>query len=427
MGGILRNMGKVPKDKAYKKALKYYEEGNLDKAVEYCNKSIARNLKNSAVLNLKGLILYIKGNLNEARTQWKINLEYNNNTIAKNYLNDSKSDMEREKLYKKVDALIRNLQIDEAILILNKCKESDFNAINVSLSLALCYQRKGDIENCSFYVSKVLNMDKKNKHAIKMAKELKNLSGIKLEAYKEKSILLKLITIGGVATLVILLAVGIKFIIINNQQELKNNEQEIVNNVDNVDNSSEEVDETVNYSEEIGKTNSENIVNMEEIQKLIDDKNYKELYIAIKNIDEGTLSGKDKTVYYNAKELLENEGVDSLYKKGLEVYNEKNYVEAKDFFEITYDIGKESYLYPHIVFLKAVTYEELKDIENAIKTYEEYYNNYNTGDYIIEVTYKLALLYKTEDIDKSISFAQEIKDKYSDSMYNNGVISNLLD
>lgn len=427
MGGIVRNMGKNPKDKAYKKALRYYEEGNLDKAVEYCDKSIAQNLKNSAVLNLKGLILYIKGNLNEARTQWKINLDYNNNSIAKNYLHDSKSDIERENLYKKVEILIKKLQIDEAILILNKCKESDFNAINVSLSLASCYQKKGDIENCSFYVSKVLRMDTKNKEAIKMAKELKSLNGIKLEAYKEKSILLKAFIIILLVISIIFIVIGIRSKLQNNQQKLESNEQEIVNVVDNVDNSTEEVDETVNYSEEIGKTNSENIVNVEEIQELMINKDYRNLYKVIKDIDEGALDGKDKAVFYNAKELLENEGVESLYKKGLEVYNEKNYTEAKDLFEITYDIGKESYLYPHIIFLKAATYEALQDIQESIKAYEQYYKDYSTGDYIIEVTYKLALLYKTEDIDKSVSFAQEIKDKYSDSMYNNGVISNLLD
>ena len=48
-------------NKLYSKAIKYYEEGKLEKALLQCEEAISLNLRNSAALNLKGLLLYLKG------------------------------------------------------------------------------------------------------------------------------------------------------------------------------------------------------------------------------------------------------------------------------------------------------------------------------------------------------------------------------
>ena len=42
--------------KFYLKAKKFYDSGELDKAIEYCNYSIGENIKNPSALNLKGLL-----------------------------------------------------------------------------------------------------------------------------------------------------------------------------------------------------------------------------------------------------------------------------------------------------------------------------------------------------------------------------------
>ncbi len=64
-------------NKLYSKAIKYYEEGKLEKALLQCEEAISLNLRNSAALNLKGLLLYLKGNLDEAVATWKINWDFN--------------------------------------------------------------------------------------------------------------------------------------------------------------------------------------------------------------------------------------------------------------------------------------------------------------------------------------------------------------
>ena len=56
--------------RAYDKAMDYYEKGKISKALEICEEILSEGLDNSAVLNFKGLLLYQKGNLNEAVTSY---------------------------------------------------------------------------------------------------------------------------------------------------------------------------------------------------------------------------------------------------------------------------------------------------------------------------------------------------------------------
>ena len=128
--------------KAYDKAMMYYEKGKINKALDVCESALSENLKNSAVLNFKGLLLYQKGELNEAITVWKINKDFNNDSMAKNYINDAKADEFRLQLYKEGEKQLKQFNIDKAIDIFKKCSESDFNAIKVSTALGLCYQKK---------------------------------------------------------------------------------------------------------------------------------------------------------------------------------------------------------------------------------------------------------------------------------------------
>ena len=115
------------KNKLYIEATSLYEKGYIDKALEKCEEGIAEDMKNSVILNLKGLLLYLKGDLNGAVTVWKINSDFNDDTTAKNYIKDSKEDEKRLVLYKNAEKLIRDIHIDEAI---NKCREN-FNNIKI--------------------------------------------------------------------------------------------------------------------------------------------------------------------------------------------------------------------------------------------------------------------------------------------------------
>ena len=49
--------------KKYIKALDNYNNGYIDKAIKLCEESISINIKNSAAINLKGLLYYLNGDL----------------------------------------------------------------------------------------------------------------------------------------------------------------------------------------------------------------------------------------------------------------------------------------------------------------------------------------------------------------------------
>ena len=104
----------------YKKQLTKDGSRTLTKeeAIELCEKGISNSLKDAKILNLKGLLLYTKGKLEEAIALWKINKDYNNNSIAKAYIEDSKNDFNRYLLCKEAESLINNLYIDLLHLLL---------------------------------------------------------------------------------------------------------------------------------------------------------------------------------------------------------------------------------------------------------------------------------------------------------------------
>ena len=118
--------------KIYRSALKKYQNGYIDKALEISEECISLNFKNSAAINLKGLLLYLKGELLNARMVWKLNYHMNKDGVAKSYLENSKKDEEREMLYKQAIIYIKQVNIIAAIEILERCAQSDYNTININ-------------------------------------------------------------------------------------------------------------------------------------------------------------------------------------------------------------------------------------------------------------------------------------------------------
>lgn len=128
--------------KLYNKALKKYNNGFIDKAFELCEESISLNINNSAAINLKGLLYYIKGDINSCRGLWKMNSQLNKDRVSEKYIQDSSNDEKLLELYNTASILIKELKINEALILLKQCEKSHFNYINVNNYLALCYIKK---------------------------------------------------------------------------------------------------------------------------------------------------------------------------------------------------------------------------------------------------------------------------------------------
>ena len=413
-------MSNKKRNKIYIKATDYFNKGDIEKAILKCEEGISNNLTNAAILNLKGLLLYLKGDLRGAVTNWKINSDFNDDVTAKSYIHDAKKDDERLQIYRQGETLLKKMLIDEAIDKFRVCLESDFNSINVNCSLALCYLKKGEYSLASVHVTKTLEMDKKNIIANKIAKELKEFAGIELTLTKKSGVPKKVL----VATISGIIIIGG---IIGYQGFYIRENTEGNTEVNVVEEQKENPQIIVNEEDKTGETKKDILVNIEMIETAIKNQDYESLYEQLNPIvDVNSLSEKEKATFNKGKEALEVKGTEYFYKKAVALFKENKYDAAEAELLKGYAYGRLSYLYPHEIFYLGAINEKLNDTKEATNYYEIYYNNYKDGPYIETVIYSLAILYKQENLTKSKTYAMELREKYPKSIYNNEVISNLL-
>jgi len=142
----------------YVKAMNKYNDGYIDKALSLCEKSISLNNTNAAVLNLKGILYYLKGDLEKAKNMWNINYKRNDDKVSKKYLDDSIRDKKKLHLYVNALELIRKFNISGALEILNQCENSHFNFINVKNYISICYIKQGEYDKALQYIKEVLKV-----------------------------------------------------------------------------------------------------------------------------------------------------------------------------------------------------------------------------------------------------------------------------
>lgn len=365
-------------NKGYEKALYLYNNGRINKAIEICEREISRDLSNSKVLTLKGLLLYLKGDLEDAIALWKINKEYNNDDISSSYLKDVQNDFNKMELYEEAEELIQNLSINQAIEILEICSESDFNSINVNNSLATCYFRKGDYEKVKEYLENVFKIDINNDVAKSINKNLD--STYKYSNKKEMIFKFALINLSIIIIIVLTLL-----------------EKE---NIANWNLKPEVIAINENYIEE------DNEVLNYENNEVIDN--------------------KDKQIENETENILSNEEIRENYINATQYYDNGKYDMAKDLLEHTINKSKNTHLDDDMIFLLASTYESLGDINKAMENFDKYILNYGEGSYIQEAYYRAALIYKDTDILKSKEYANEILINYPDSIYNNSYVEEII-
>lgn len=412
----------------YTKALEKYNNGYIDNALELCEKSISLSINNGSAINLKGLLLYLKGDLENSRKLWRMNLQINKDNIASRYLEDTLKDKERFNLYNEALELINNLNINEAYLKLKKCAESDFNSINVNNYLAMCCIKKGNYEIALQHLSKVTQIDRRNKFALTQKKSLKKYTSgnVSILKYKIPIILSIAVTILGVV-------IFLRFF--NNNNKMLSYKQ---NNIKLIDDSKNDKLKEIQTKENIepNKSNDNKIVketpikeekfSQGQLKELMNKKDFENLSSYIEKWNNKNLSINDKVLYSKALDLLEKEGSLYFYNKGHEYLKNKNYKEAKYFLEKTERIGAKAYFLPDTLYMLGIVHENMEDVERAIYYYNLYHSKYPSGVYEDVVLYKLALLYKNVDIDKSKSYASILDNRFKDSMYNNSIIKEIL-
>lgn len=413
--------------KAYDKAMDYYEKGQINKALDVCEIALSESLKNSAILNLKGLLLYQKGDLKEAVTVWKINKDFNNDSIAKNYIKDSLADEKRLETYILGEIELKNLKIDNAINLFKKCSESDFNGIKVNTALALCYQKKGDFKLAQEYVNKALRLDVNSVTAKTIKKNL-ILTGVyqqEKKAYKKITIMITSIII------ICLMTISTYMItkILNNKRLTTKNEQ--VDKIEKLEDNNEIDINHIMSAEEDEEVKTESISTDEFLDKdtlmtLLENKDFDGIYEVIESFKLDYLNGENEGVYRQSIDILKSEGVQAFYNRGLAFFNEKSYENAAIEFNKAYTYCDESYLKEHIMYYKANTSLKKEEKTVALEEYEDYYNEYPKGVYTESVLYQLVLLIDEIDKEKSKDYAKKLLSNYPNSIYINDYIIKII-
>lgn len=404
---------------AYKKALNFYEKGQMYKALKVCDDEIANNINNSAIINLKGMILYLKGNLNEAKQVWKLNTEVNNDSISEKYLGSISRDYEKEALYLKALKLFNENKVRLAVENLKQCLESDFNTLDVNNLYANCAMKLAEYDNAKLSIEKVLSIDKNNKEALYLKKSLVKLGIIKNKS--SKTVLKAVLTF----TLILVLSIGIlKTIPMIKSKNILSKNQNIKEEVVIKEDKTPTQEETKQPTEE--KESNKEPFNREEVLKKIEKKDYKAINNIINGYDVNKLSVNEKVAYNSAIDFMKEHGVDLCYKEAIEKIKSENFVEGNELLSIAEKYAGNSYLMEHIIYFRGNCNEKTGNIEEAIKFYKSYIDKYKKGEYTEEVLYRLAVNYQKIDKEVAKKYAENLKNNFPDSMYNNSVIKNII-
>ena len=419
----------------YNKAVNLYNDGYINKSLEICEKILANDLSSSEVLNLKGLMLYQKGLLKDSRIVWKLNYDINKDMMAKKYIEDSESDENRLKLYKEAEYNLKNMNIDKALALFRECAQSDFNSIKVNTGIAMCYARKGDNFRAKEYVDKALQIDNEAVTANEVKKDLIKLGVYSSENNFSKNILI-VITI-----LFVIGAIGIGGYSIYNKIKVNNSEIQYADNDFNseeenlsisIENEDSETEQTLNEEVEnisenyVENTNISKQFNKDNVSATLSSKDLDELFNQIDGVDKENLSVEELELYNDAVSLLKTDGVAKFYEYGVWYFNNKDYNSANDELNKAYKYCNENYLKEHIVFYKGSTASQIGDNNDALKLYKEYYSLYPKGAYIEGVLYELALLTNTTNKDMGKQYAEELVNKFPNSVYINDYIKEIV-
>lgn len=409
--------------KIYNKALDLHEKGEINKALDLCETALAENLGEAEILNFKGLMLYEKGMLKEAVTVWKINVDLNNDSMAKSYIKDAEHDEERIRIYKDAEQALKKSDINNAIRLFLECAKSDFNCIKINTGIAWCYQKKGDYYRAKEYVDKALKIDKNAVTANEIKKQLEEMDIYYGESKSSKG---AGIICMAVAAIIIISIGGYSFLKkYNNNQNIAVNSSEIVEEKSN-DNGSNSESENSAEDVEAAEEDSISEFDSESLSAAINDSNYNLIYKEIHHINADELNTDEKNLYDKAVSILKSDGASSFYEYGLWYFNQKDYENAKEQFDKAYEYCEGNNLEPHIIFYRGSTASEQGDKDLTLQMYEKYDELYPKGPYTEGVLYELALLTDKNDKEKAKGYAQKLIDNYPQSIYINDKITGIV-
>ncbi|MBU3128519.1 hypothetical protein LGL55_04625 [Clostridium tagluense] len=413
--------------KIYVKAMNKYNDGYIDKAVVLCEKSIALNITNAAALNLKGILYYLKGDLENAKKMWNINYKRNNDKVSKKYLKDSIRDKENLQLYINALDLMKRFDISGALEALKQCENSHFNFINVNNLVSLCYIKQGEYDKALPYILDVLKTDKKNTAAIMNKKTLIEYGNLKRKTNYKKIF----IVTASVVSIILVLFVGKTY-----GYKLKNT---LITGIKKIEGKIQSDKKTTSGNElkpienKVKENKPKENKPKEKLKfpqgkfsEAINTNNMEQIIEYVNQWKNAELEMNDKLLIVKAEEIIKSDGIVYFYEKGVKFMEDKNFIQAEKYFLYALPYSEGNYLKEHIIYMLALSYKSSSEFENAVIYYELSLKQFPEGSYAEEILYNLIFINKDIDVVKAKGYAEKLIKQFPDSQYNNDIVQNML-
>lgn len=377
---------KLESYKKYNEALNMIQRKFMTSAIDIIEEALELNPKDVDILNLKGLLKLLKCNFDEAFESFYKSSCYDNNELAKKYVNILSSEEFNIFLsrYNHAVRFVNNELYQESIQILENIRTEEPELIEPYLLLHLIYEKLGDNEKANEYMDKLREVDKDNllfeKDIVKTPKEEE-----KKEAPKKQKSHMTLYTL--IAVLV--LAIGALYL--NNKKKMNHLNDQVAAKEEKLTETSEKLDKTKDELKEV-KTET------------------------------------DKTKEEQAKSEVIVGDEEELFNQAMDLKKEGKNEEAIKYLELVVKNGKTKKYISEAIYQLAQLNEKTKHNEEAIKYYKKYVNTYKPSDnYYDDSYYNMGMLYyKQGDLEKAQQTFYSLRAEDPDSMYNNSQVESIL-
>ena len=378
---------KLESYKKYNEALNMIQRKFMTSAIDIIEEALELNPKDVDILNLKGLLKLLKCNFDEAFESFYKSSCYDNNELAKKYVNILSSEEFNIFLsrYNHAVRFVNNELYQESIQILENIRTEEPELIEPYLLLHLIYEKLGDNEKANEYMDKLREVDKDNllfeKEIVKTPKKEEE----KKEAPKKQKSHMPLYTL--IAVLV--LAIGALYL--NNKKKMNHLNDQVAAKEEKLTETSEKLDKTKDELKEV-KTET------------------------------------DKTKEEQAKSEVIVGDEEELFNQAMDLKKEGKNEEAIKYLELVVKNGKTKKYISEAIYQLAQLNEKTKHNEEAIKYYKKYVNTYKPSDnYYDDSYYNMGMLYyKQGDLEKAQQTFYSLRAEDPDSMYNNSQVESIL-
>jgi tetratricopeptide (TPR) repeat protein len=435
--------------KVYVKAMNKYNDGYIDRALALCEKSISINIGNAAALNLKGILHYLKGDLESAKKMWNINYKRNNDEVSKKYLRDSIRDKEKLQIYLNALELIKELNISGALQILKQCESSHFNFINVTNQIGICYIKQGEYDKALQCINEVLKVDKKNAQATLSKRTLVEYGNLKRDINFKKIFMFS----ASISLAIIILLLGKTYIykagnfsiatikkIQSGTSLINNKDKELaINSAKTESQNTKEIEKKENEKNTKVQSRAKNQIKSvedklkdtlkfpnQEFSESITNNNMEQIVGFVSQWNGADLEINDKLLVAKGQEIIKGNGIVYFYEKGISYMNDKKFGDAEEYFLYALPYSNGNYLRQHIIYMLALSYKNTSDFKNAVKYYELTLKEFPSGSYTEEILYNLILINKDVERSKAKEYAEKLVGNFPESQYTNTVVKDIL-